>query len=330
MSAGRKNGTPIQGHRRVLLAGAGLMASGLALLVGGLAWRVPSEAPLGALMRLLDPLAPWILALGAMLALATLMLGARRSGTVLMIVAAGFAAELWLSHRALSLPVLPDARSDLRVLFFNALAENTASADRIVDATLAAAPDVAIFAEAGAVLPALERLRADYTFVSPCTPEACEILVIARRRPERFWTLTLNPIWEARYAVLEVETESGARLFVAASHLVKPWFSGVAEDERAQLSAQYRWFQGPVVAMGDFNATPWSRPMRTLLAETGMRTLRRPVATWPAAAGRFGLPIDHVLVGGGARVVRSVSFGADLGSNHLGLLAEIAVDPDQG
>jgi endonuclease/exonuclease/phosphatase (EEP) superfamily protein YafD len=247
-----------------------------------------------------------------------------------MLVAAGLAAEIWFSHRALSLPLLPSAPTNLRVLFFNALAENTASADRIVDATLASAPDVAVFAEAEAVLPALERLRAEYTYISPCTPEACEILIAARRAPVRFWTLTLNPIWDDRYAVLEVETETGARLFVAASHLVKPWFSGVAEDEIAQLSAQYRWFRGPVVAVGDFNATPWSRPMRILLSETGLRTMHRPIATWPATAGRFGLPIDHLLVGGGARVVRVEPFGVGLGSNHLGLLAEISLmEPDQ-
>jgi endonuclease/exonuclease/phosphatase (EEP) superfamily protein YafD len=312
---------------RPLLAGACLMASGLALAVGGLARLVPSEAPPGALLRVVDPLAPWLLALGAALALATLLLGARRSGAVLMLLAAGFAAELWLTHRTLSLPVLPEAPADLRILFFNALAENTASADRIVEATLAAAPDIAVFAEAEAVLPALDRLRAEYDFVSPCTPAACEILIAARRAPIRFWTLTLNPIWPDRYAVLEVETETGARIFLAASHLVKPWFSGVAEPEMAQLAAQYRWFRGPVVAVGDFNATPWSRPMRALLSETGMRALRRPIATWPAAAGRYGLPIDHLLVGGGARVVRAGPFGADLGSNHLGLLAEIAVEP---
>jgi len=312
-------------NTRSLLAGACLMASIHALVLGGVARLIPSAAPAGALMRLLDPLAPWFLALGAALALAALVLGARRSGAVLMLLVAGFAAEIWATHRALSLPVLPEARSDLRVLFFNALAENTASADRIVDATLAAAPDIAVFAEAEAVRPALERLQAEYDFVSPCTPAACEILVAARRAPLRFWTLTLNPIWEDRYVVLEVETDTGARLFLAASHLVKPWFSGVAEAEIAQLSAQYRWIRGPVVAIGDFNATPWSRPMRGLLSETGMRTTRRPIATWPAAAGRFGLPIDQVLVAGGARIVQVRPFGADLGSNHLGLLAEVTL-----
>ena len=50
---------------RLLLAGACLMASGLALAAGGFARLLPSESPLGPLMRQLDPLAPWFLALGA-------------------------------------------------------------------------------------------------------------------------------------------------------------------------------------------------------------------------------------------------------------------------
>jgi hypothetical protein len=59
---------------RPLLAGACLMGSGLALAAGGFTRMVPSEAPAGALMRVLDPLAPWFLALGGICALTTLLL----------------------------------------------------------------------------------------------------------------------------------------------------------------------------------------------------------------------------------------------------------------
>jgi endonuclease/exonuclease/phosphatase (EEP) superfamily protein YafD len=308
---------------RAILAGSCLMAASLVVAAGGLARLIPSEAALGALVRILDPLSPWLLGLGAVFALAAIIMGTRRLGAVLLVVIAGFSAELWLSHRALSLPLVPAAEPQLKILFFNARAENAASADRIVDATLAAAPDIAVFAEAAAVLPALDRLRAAYAFVSPCSAETCEILVASRHEPERFWTLSLNPIWDDRYAVLEIRTDTGAPLFLAASHLTKPWFSGVAESEVERLAAQYNWFSGPVVAMGDFNMPPWSRPMRRLLAETEMRTLRRPLATWPAGAGRFGLPIDQILVRGGPRVVSILPFGEGLGSNHRGFVADI-------
>ena len=50
-----------------------------------------------------------------------------------------------------------------------------------------------------------------------------------------------------------------------------------------------------------------------------------PVPTWPAAAGRFGVPIDHVLVRGGPRLVSIAPWGAELGSDHRGLLAALSL-----
>ncbi|TDX21880.1 endonuclease/exonuclease/phosphatase family protein [Rhodovulum visakhapatnamense] len=191
------------------------------------------------------------------------------------------------------------------MLFFNAFAGDETRAERIVSAAMAKDPDVIVFAESRAVGPALAQLKDRYEVLPGCSPESCEVLVAVKRKPVRFWTLQLNPVFEARYAFAELETPSGKRVALAASQSVKPWFTGGAEAEREKIAAQYRWITGPVVAVGDFNAPPWSRPMRLLLHKTGMRGLRRPVATWPAGLGRFGLPIDQILVRGGARVVHA-------------------------
>ena len=186
-------------------------------------------------------------------------------------------------------------------------------------------PDVLVFAEASALYPSFPRLRETYGFVSPCSFEDCEILVASKRNPVRFWRLNLNPAWPERYAVTELETDGGKRFFLASSHLAKPWFSGLSEAEYARLSSQYDWLSGPTVAVGDFNAAPWALPMRQLLKKSGMRSQHWPLATWPVAAGRFGIPIDQVLVHNGARVVRIEPFGAGQNSNHRGFVVDIAL-----
>jgi endonuclease/exonuclease/phosphatase (EEP) superfamily protein YafD len=143
--------------------------------------------------------------------------------------------------------------------------------------------------------------------------------------PLRSWKLKLNSAWPDRYAVSELETTSGKRVFLAVSHLAKPWLSGISEPEYAKLASQYDWLAGPVVAVGDFNAAPWALPMRHLLKQSGMKALRWPLATWPVAAGRFGIPIDQVLVHEGARVVRIAPFGDRQNSNHRGFVVDIAL-----
>ncbi|MNT99439.1 hypothetical protein D3C72_2422850 [compost metagenome] len=65
--------------------------------------------------------------------------------------------------------------------------------------------------------------------------------------------------------------------------------------------------------------------MRRFLRVTQLRTSEWEPATWPIRAGRFGVPIDHVYVRPPLKI-RSLRRLADAyGSNHYGLLAEIAM-----
>ena len=108
-------------------------------------------------------------------------------------------------------------------------------------------------------------------------------------------------------------------------HMVKPWFFGITESEEWKLMYVLHRISGPLVLMGDLNAAPWSRRVHLLARRCALATPRLPRPTWPAGAGWFGLPIDHVLVRE-ARLTGLDRFGAGLGSNHLGLLARISLD----
>jgi endonuclease/exonuclease/phosphatase (EEP) superfamily protein YafD len=305
------------------LGGALAALSSLALIAGVAAPLVPDTAALAPLARMADSLAPLWLALALGLAGATALAGLRRAGGALALASLLAAAHLvWVQMQGgqrLAAPQPPD----LTVLFLNALADNGARADAIVTEVLAWNADLVVIAEAAAIVPALDRLRAAYPFVSDC--DGCDIIVASRSVPLRFWRMRLNPATPPRYAVAEIALADGRHLFLAASHLTKPWYTSLSVPERARLAAQWAWFDGPVVAVGDFNAAPWSRPLRDLTSATGLRAPRLSPGTWPVAAGVWGLPIDLVLSGNGARITTVRTIGHGTGSNHRGLLAGIAL-----
>lgn len=287
-------------------------------------WANPTDNVFGPISRIVDSVSPWLLLLGLTLACLTVALRLRTIGFALIVFAATSAfLQLW-SYRNLTVPLDHEAQADVRVLFFNALGSNSASSGKIVSAAVETDADIVVFAEASALRPSLEDLKVSYKFVSSCSDDSCEQITATNLGVVRYWQLQLNPIWPERYAVLEFARPDGGTAFLAASHLVKPWFSGISDSEIAKLIAQYNWMNGPSLAVGDFNMTPWSFPMREILDQTGFRAVRGQPATWPASYGPFGLPIDQLLVRDQVRVVNIESFGAHLHSNHLGIIADIA------
>jgi endonuclease/exonuclease/phosphatase (EEP) superfamily protein YafD len=97
----------------------------------------------------------------------------------------------------------------------------------------------------------------------------------------------------------------------------------------ADLAARDRYFaeiaeaitrlDGPVIIAGDFNATPYTPAFQALLKVTRTTTFTDFPATFPATMGPFGIPIDHVLVGG----IRLADLRAlpSIGSDHRPLKA---------
>jgi endonuclease/exonuclease/phosphatase (EEP) superfamily protein YafD len=85
----------------------------------------------------------------------------------------------------------------------------------------------------------------------------------------------------------------------------------------------------PIVLAGDFNATPWSAPVRDLVRTVGLSFgPGARLGTFPAEWARvrppfwLGIPIDLVLAGHGATVVAR-RHGPRVGSDHWPVVAEI-------
>ena len=107
---------------------------------------------------------------------------------------------------------------------------------------------------------------------------------------------------DARDAMVEIVVEhGGGPIHVLAAHPVSP----ATRERAARRDAMLAWIaeqardrEGPVVVMGDLNATRWSAPLRRLAREAELidsRVGHGLQPSWPAELGPFGLTIDHVL-----------------------------------
>lgn len=122
-------------------------------------------------------------------------------------------------------------------------------------------------------------------------------------------------------------------LAVLATHPLAPTDRERARLRDAQLDFAAEWAvgrSGPVVVVGDFNATPWSWPFRSLLANGDLINSQRGFGLQPSFSSRsnllFRVPIDHVVHSSELQVTHR-QLGPDLGSDHFPLLVDLQVAP---
>jgi endonuclease/exonuclease/phosphatase (EEP) superfamily protein YafD len=98
-------------------------------------------------------------------------------------------------------------------------------------------------------------------------------------------------------------------------------------DQLAELGKFAASLKGPLVLLGDLNATSWSPYFRDLLATSGLQDSRRGFGiqpTWPSSLGKFGITIDHVLISPDI-AVRRRAVGPDFGSDHRAVIIDLVI-----
>lgn len=83
---------------------------------------------------------------------------------------------------------------------------------------------------------------------------------------------------------------------------------------------------GPLIVMGDFNATPYSRVARTLAKGADLVRLTN-LPTWPSSFGIPQLAIDHIFASPDIRVLARQQIGNNAGSDHYPIVMTLAVTP---
>ena len=119
------------------------------------------------------------------------------------------------------------------------------------------------------------------------------------------------------------------RFTIIATHPYPPISSRCAQirDEHLQSTAALAAeTEGPLILMGDLNASPWSPIFQTMLNISGLRDTRRGYGlqtTWKGAP-LVRIPIDHALVSDEI-VIHDRRVGADIGSDHLPVIVDFSV-----
>lgn len=98
-------------------------------------------------------------------------------------------------------------------------------------------------------------------------------------------------------------------------------------DQFGELARHVRGMIGPLLVLGDFNATPWSYHFGRFMDATGLEDSargRRLMGTWPTFARPFSIPIDHCLYRDGI-VIRGRRHGSDVGSDHVPVIVDFCL-----
>lgn len=301
---------PLVAALAVVVAGASVGA-----FFGRYWWVLDLAANFRAHMTVVLAIAAVVLALGRWprTALTIALAGALNAATVLPLFVG---------------PVSRPADFDLRVMSFNLLSDND-HFDEVIGFIAAERPDVVVLHEASRPWEeALAASQLDYE--------------ITRGRNEGliFGSLVLAPpgsevesfgfqVSDAR--AIEVVLPSGVA--VLGIHPLAPFPNDQTERRQYQFEFAGLWAasrSGPVIIVGDFNASPWSHSFRRLRIETGLRNSQAGYGlelSYPAGANPLlQLSIDHLLHSPDLAVVDR-RLGPALGSDHFPLIVDLSL-PD--
>ncbi|MFM7333259.1 MAG: endonuclease/exonuclease/phosphatase family protein [Tabrizicola sp.] len=110
------------------------------------------------------------------------------------------------------------------------------------------------------------------------------------------------------------------RFWLASVHLHWPWPYSQAEQVDLLLPILNQ-LQGPAIMAGDFNMVRWGSSVTRMAEMLELRPAGPTFGSYIGLSETFRLPIDHVFATRGGRVNPREA----LGSDHLGLLAEVSI-----
>lgn len=136
---------------------------------------------------------------------------------------------------------------------------------------------------------------------------------------------------------LTVTTPDGPVLVIAAHACPRHWYGEEGFQQRSAmltegLGKRLDLRPAPLLVLGDLNASPWSPDYKAMIHSSGLRDARYGRGILQTRRGHgamaklFWQPIDHVLHNDQI-VIRSLTTGPFLGSDHLPVLARFSTTP---
>lgn len=253
----------------------------------------------------------------------------RGQRTLLVLALATTMLNAWLIGMLAWQPALRSVQADgdflLRALSLNVLTSNPHK-ERVIAHLHVSGADVVVLTEVDqAWADALEALSTEY-------PHR-----IVHARPDNFGLALLSrlPLSEEqvlgdgrsqRPSIMARIRHQGRSVVVIGTHPPPPMGATLASMRDRQMQALRELVEQrdePVIMLGDFNASPWSAPMRALTSgRLGFRSQDPPwTPTWLPRTP-FAVSIDHVLTTAPLVITRR-DVGPDVGSDHRPVLVEL-------
>ncbi|MFD0986461.1 endonuclease/exonuclease/phosphatase family protein [Methyloligella solikamskensis] len=134
------------------------------------------------------------------------------------------------------------------------------------------------------------------------------------------WNETL-----ARWAQITID---GVPVEIVAVHPARPFYPELQQNDMDNLTRFVQSRHGPLVVAGDFNQTPWTNSLQRFTDISGLGRLNTYHPTWPMRRDTMPfvplLPIDNIFISSQLAMV-DLAFSGDIGSDHRGLVAELAL-----
>ena len=216
-----------------------------------------------------------------------------------------------------------------RLMSFNVAIDNWKNSTAIADMVIASNADVVNLMEAKPLTFHLQRLYKVYPYHIGCDhgKDSCDTLLLSKRPFVTRQVAGIGSLRKDRLVVASVEF-GGQTVNLVSAHLTKPYFDDYQAEELGDLGKALGAISGPLVLSGDFNSSSIAPGIQAFLRKQQLKTVAPEPATWPIAAGRFGIAIDHIFARAPLHLTSLKRLDDNLGSNHSGLIAEFVLDKD--
>ncbi|MCB0165280.1 MAG: endonuclease/exonuclease/phosphatase family protein [Anaerolineae bacterium] len=229
-------------------------------------------------------------------------------------------------------PTVSASDNRLRAVSLNIHAQDP-DYEAVIDFLNQYQPDLVMVTEAEPALMGLlaEAVGESYPYVYDESMRGTMGLALLSRQP--FLAAETVPLSDTRRRRLIKATIEwqGTPITVYGAHPLPPLNSRWAASRNHELEIIQGLLAdetGPLILLGDFNASPWSYPMRELVAGTHLRHAAlgfglRP--TWYFERVIFGAPLDHIYVSPEVTAL-SYKIGGDIGSDHIPVMADLTIN----
>lgn len=303
----------------------------------------------GAGVTLIGFLAPW----KPLADFANHIRPAAFAGFVVLAAAVGFAkdralravtfAGLAINLALFSIPFFTAAKSagssaaagtrtvPLDIVSFNLLWDGR-RLDEVAAYLQKAEPDIVLLQEADlrnrrALFPLLEKA---YPHIVTCEREPCDVAILSKL-PVRGSGSLVVPGRLPHLVWATIDKGSGITFRIGSVHTAWPGRAAAQAEQIQSIEAWRNTVAGPIILGGDFNLTPWSWLLQRLQWTTGLVRHATLLRSWPASNSTSHIPlpaflIDHILTTPGIETL-SIDTGPNLGSDHLPIVARLALPP---